>query len=81
MVRFSPGDLEIREIGADGSQAVGVIERLREADSFLAVGDPLLEFSRHLERNIRKGLGDDLGGVSRHWRNGSVNVNVDPAPI
>ena len=64
MARFSPCDLEIREIGADGRQAVGVIERLREADRFLAVGDPLLESS--LVRKNNNLLAAGHHGRKRH---------------
>ena len=45
MAEFSPGDLEMGEIPAREGQAIGVIERLSEADAFLAVGDPFLELS------------------------------------
>ena len=45
MAELSPGDLEMGENPAREGQAVGVIERLSEADAFLAVGDPFLELS------------------------------------
>ena len=45
MAEVSPGDLEIGESPAREGQAIGVIERLGEAEAFLAVGDPFLELS------------------------------------
>jgi hypothetical protein len=45
MTEVSPGDLEIAENPAHEGQAVGVIERLGEAEAFLAVDDPFLELS------------------------------------
>src|SRR5262245_38095992 len=45
MADLSPGDLEIGESPACEDQAEGVIERLSEADTFLAVDDPSLELS------------------------------------
>jgi len=41
VTEFSPGDQEIAGKFAREGQAVGVIERLSEADAFLAVDDPL----------------------------------------
>src|SRR5262245_33170020 len=45
MAELSPGDLEIGESPACEDQAEGVIERLSEADTFLAGDDPFLELS------------------------------------
>ena len=45
MAEFSPDDLEIGENPAREGQAVRVIQRLGEADAFLAVGDPFRELS------------------------------------
>src|SRR5262245_54869112 len=45
MAELSPGNLEIGESPACEDQAEGVIERLSEADTFLAGDDPFLELS------------------------------------
>jgi hypothetical protein len=45
VAEFSPRDIEIAESPGREGQAVGVIERLSEAEAFLAAGDPFPELT------------------------------------
>src|SRR5712691_11246723 len=63
MAEFSPADLEMGEAQAHVGHAVGVIERLSEADAFLAVDDPFVELSPVGENPSQIGA-DEHGGKS-----------------
>ena len=53
MAEFSLGDVQTGERPARASQAVGVIERLSDADAVLAVDDPFIELSTVGEDQIQ----------------------------
>ena len=73
MAEFSLDDMERGESPGREGQAVGVIERLREAEAFLAVCDPFLE---------RAPVGEDPSQIpAGHHRRKSGEAKAFPAPI
>src|SRR5262249_19191377 len=73
VAEFSLGDMEIGKSPVREGQTVGVIERLSEAEGFLALGDPFLELSQVSEHPRRI-------GTDEHGRE-SGKTKPFPAPV